>query len=93
MPLYGCKASGDSAGSSQTGATAPQKDKRDKDMKPEVAQHLVQQAVRNLNEAGIDDCPIVFEGLDDKDRVRPFCLKIGSPSACLEDRQGMRLKV
>ena len=54
------------------------------DMKPAAAQKRVKLAVEHLQEAGIDDCLIVFEGLDDKGRVRPFCLQIGSPSACLE---------
>ena len=44
-------------------------------------------AVNHLQEAGIDDCLIVFEGRDSKDKVRPFVIRMGSPSACLEFAQ------
>lgn len=49
-----------------------------------AAQKRIVLAVDHLKEAGIDDCLIVFEGADDQNRVRPFCLVIGSPSASLE---------
>jgi len=48
------------------------------------AQKRLRLAVGHIQEAGIDDCLIVFEGLDDKGAVRPFVLSLGSPSACLE---------
>jgi hypothetical protein len=44
-------------------------------------------AVNHLQEAGIDDCLIVFEGRDSQDKVRPFVIRMGSPSACLEFAQ------
>lgn len=50
----------------------------------EAAQKRIRLAVDNLQEAGINDCLIVFEGADDKDRVRPFALVIGSKAASLE---------
>lgn len=50
----------------------------------EAAQKRIVLAVDHLKEAGIDDCLIVFEGADDRGRVRPFALVIGSPSASLE---------
>ena len=44
-------------------------------------------AVDHLQEAGIQDCLIVFEGMDSQEKVRPFVIRIGSPSACLEFAQ------
>ena len=53
-------------------------------MNHQAAQKRIILACDHLKEAGIDDCLIVFEGADDRNRVRPFALVLGSPSACLE---------
>jgi hypothetical protein len=54
---------------------------------PAAAAKRIKLAVNHLQEAGVEDCLIVFEGLDRDNRVRPYVIRIGSPSACLEFAQ------
>lgn len=52
-------------------------------MTPAAVKKRLHLAVEHLQEAGVRDCMIAFEGTDEDGSVHPYVLRIGSPMACL----------
>lgn len=81
MSLYGCEAGGDTAGDCQTGAEAPKQNERAKGMTPTTER--IKRAIDELREAGISDCVLCFEAMDETQNIAPYVIRVGSPMACL----------